>query len=161
MDPPIVELPRSFCEGIECRRRPQEDTLQPDREGFDGFGRCTGLSVDLDDVGSVSGTVIFGETRHCALLQLFDPFDFSLKTVANVDSEPRVLGVENVPLWATFEGVGVSLDEILEPIDPTVKLPYFGHVIVFSLLNCFEQRFGNALQGIGIEVGAAIKNVSG
>ena len=145
MDPPIVELPRSFREGVECRQRPQEDTLQPDRKGFDGFGRCTRLSVDFDDMGSVPGAIIFGEACHCALLQLFDPLDFPLKTVADIDGEPRVLGVKNVPLWATFEGVGVGFDEVLEPIDPTVKLPYFSHVIVFSLLDCFKQRFGDAL----------------
>ena len=161
VDPPIVELPRGFCEGVECRRRPQEDTFQPNRKGFDGFGRCTRLSVDFDDVRGVSGTVVFGEACHRTLLQLFDPLDFSLKTVANVDGEPRVLGVENVPLWAALEGVGVGFDKVLEPIDPTVKLPYFGHVIVFSLLDCLEQRFGDALQSVRIKIGAAIKDVSG
>ena len=145
MDTPIVELPRSFRESVECCRRPQEDALQPDGERLDGFGCCTRLSVDLDNVGGVSGTVVFGKACHCALLQLFDPLDLSLKTVANVDGEPRIFGVENVPLWATLEGVGVSFDEVLEPIDPAVKLPYFGHMIVFPLLDRFKQRFGDAL----------------
>ena len=94
------------------------------------------------------------------MFQLFDPLDFPLKTVADVDGEPRVFGVENVPLWATFEGVSVGFDKVFESIDPTVKLLYFGRVIVFPLLDCFKQRFGDALQGVGVEIGAAVEDVS-
>ena len=46
------------------------------------------MSVDLDDVRSVPRVVVFGETGHRALFQLFDPFDLPLKTVADVDGEP-------------------------------------------------------------------------
>ena len=138
MDTPVVELPRSLCEGIECRRWPQEDTLQPDRKGFDGFSCRTGLSVDLDDVGSVAQAVVFGEAGHGALLQLFDPLDLSLKAIANVDSKPGVFGVENIPLRASLEGIGVGFDEVLESVDSGVELTYFGHMVVFPLLDCFE-----------------------
>ena len=34
-------------------------------------------------------------------------------------------------------------------------------VVVFSLFDCLEQRFGDALQGVGVEVSAAVKDVSG
>ena len=112
-------------------------------------------------MGSVPGAVVFSEARHCALLQLFDPLDLPLKTVADVEGEPRVFGVKNVPFWATFEGVGVSLDEVFESVDPTVELLYFSHVVVLSLLDCFEQRLGDALQSVGVEIGAAVKNVGG
>ena len=111
-------------------------------------------------MGSVSGAVIFGETSHRALLQLFDPLDFSLKTIADIDGEPGVFGVENVPFWATFKGVCVSLDKVFKSIDPTVELSHFGHVVVLTLLDCFEQGLGDALQGVGVEVGAAVENVS-
>ena len=94
------------------------------------------------------------------MLQLFDPFDFSLETVADVDGEPRIFGVEDIPLRASLEGIGVGFDEILESIDSSVELAHFGHVIVFSLLNCFEQRLGDALQGVGVEVGAAVEDIS-
>ena len=94
------------------------------------------------------------------MLQLFDPFNFSLKAVADVDSEPRVFGVKDIPLRASLEGIGMGFDEIFESIDSSVELAHFGHVIVFSLLDCFEQRFGDALQGVGVEVGAAIEDVS-
>ena len=111
-------------------------------------------------MGSVSGTVVFGVARHRTLLQLLDPLDLSLKTVADIDGEPRVFGVENVPLWAAFEGVGVFLEEVLKSIDPTVELLHFGLVIVLSLFEGFEQRFGDALQGVGVEVGAHVEDVS-
>ena len=111
-------------------------------------------------MGSVSRATIFGEASHRALLQLFDPLDFPLKTVANVDSEPRVFCVEDVPLWATLEGVGVSLDKVFESVDPTVELSYFGCMVVLSLLDRFEQCFGDALQGVGVEIDAAVENVS-
>ena len=78
----------------------------------------------------VPGTVVFGETGHCALFQLFDPLDLPLKAIADVDSEPRVLGVEDVPLRATFEGVGVSFDEVFKSGDPGVKLPYLSVTIL-------------------------------
>ena len=103
MDAPVVELPSGLRKGVESRRWPHKYALQPDGEGLDGLGRCTWLSVDFDDVGSIPGTVLFGVARHCALLQLFDPLDLSLKTVADVDGERGVFGVENVPLWATLD----------------------------------------------------------
>ena len=161
MDPPVVELPRSFRKGVECRRRPQEDTFQPDRKGFDGFGRCTGLSVDLDDVGSVARAVVFGEAGHSALLQLFDPFDFSLKAVADVDGEPGIFGVEDIPLRASLEGIGMGLDEVFESVDPGVELVYFGCVVILSLFDRFEQRLGDALQGVWVEISTAVEDVSG
>ena len=95
------------------------------------------------------------------MLQLFDPLDFSLKAVADVDGEAWVLGVEDVSFGATFESVGVSLDEVFESVDPTVELPYFGQMIVFSLFDRFEQGFGDALQGVGVEVRTAVQDVGG
>ena len=161
MDTPVVELPRSFRERVERGRRPQEDTLQPDGERFDGLGCRAGLSVDFDDVGSVAWAVIFGEAGHGTLLQLFDPLNLSLKAVADVDSEPGVLGVEDVPLRAALEGVGMGLDELLEPVDSGVELAYFSCVVVLSLLDRSEQCFSDPLQGVGVKVGAAVKDVSG
>ena len=107
----------------------------------------------------VSGAILLGVARHCALLQRLDPLDFSLKTVANVDGKPRVLGVENVPLGAAFEGVSVLLDEVFKSKDSTVELLDFGFVIVFALFECLEQRLGDALQGVGVEVSAHVENI--
>ena len=160
MDTPIFELPRSFRESVERGRRPQEYGLHPDGKRFDGLSRGAGLSVDFDDVRGVARTVVFGEAGHSTLLQLFDPLDFSLKAVADIDGEPGVFGVEDVPLRAALEGVGVCLDEVLEPVDSSVELAYFGRMVVFSLFDCFEQGFGDTLQGVGVEVGAAIEDVS-
>ena len=89
-------------------------------------------------MGSVSRATIFGEASHRALLQLFDPLDFPLKTVADVDSEPRVFCVEDVPLWATLKGVGVSLDKVFESVDPGIELPYFSGMVVLSVFNRLE-----------------------
>ena len=161
MDAPIVELSCSFCESVERCRWPQEYALQPDGKRLDGLSRGAGLSVDLDDVGSVTWTVIFSEAGHCALLQLFDPFDFSLQAVANVDGKTWVFGIEDIPLRASLEGISVGFDEVLESVDSGVELPYFGRVIVLSLFNCFEQCFGDPLQGVRVEIGAAVKDVSG
>ena len=33
-------------------------------------------------------------------------------------------------------------------------------MVGFSLFDCFEQGLGNALQGVGVEVGAAVEDVS-
>ena len=161
MDTPVVELPRSFRKGVERSRRPQEDAFQPDREGFDGFCHSARLGVDLDDVRGVPGTVVFGEAGHRALLQLLDPFDFSLEAVADVDSKTWVFGIEDIPLGASLKGVGVGLDEVLESIDSGIELPYLGCVIIFSLLDCFKQRFGDSLQGVRVKIGAAVEDVGG
>ena len=161
MDAPIVELPCSFREGIERCRRPQEYAFQPDGKRLDGLSRSAGLSVDLDDVRGVAWTVVFGEAGHCALLQLFDPLDFPLQTVADVDGEPRVLGVKDIPLGATLEGVGMCFDEVFESIDSGVELSYFSRVIVLSLFDRLEQCFGDPLQGVGVKIGAAVKDVGG
>ena len=126
----------------------------------DRLRRGAGLSVDLDDVRSVAWTVVFGEAGHGALLQLFDPFNFSLKAIADIDGEPGIFGVEDIPLGAPLEGISMGFDEVFEPIDSSVELTHFGHVIVFSLLNCFEQRLGDALQGVGVEIGATVEDVS-
>ena len=112
-------------------------------------------------MGGVARTVIFGETGHCTLFQLLDPFDFSLEAVTDVDGESRVFGVKDIPLGASLEGVSVCFDEVFESIDPTIELPYFSHMVVLPLLDRFEQRFGDALQSVGVEVGAAVKDVSG
>ena len=119
------------------------------------------MGVDFDDMGGITGTVVFGEAGHRTLLQLFDPFDLPLKTVADVDSEARILGVKDIPLGAALEGVGVGLDEVFESVDPGVELPYFGRMVVFPLFDCFEQGFGDALQGVGVEVSATVEDVSG
>ena len=161
VDTPVVELPCSFREGVERGRWPQEYTLQPDGERFDGLSRSARLSVDLDDVGGVSRAVVFGEAGHRALLQLLDPFDFLLKSVADIDGKPRIFGVEDIPLGASLEGVGMGFDEVLEPIDSRVELAYFSCVVVLPLLDCFEQCFGDPLQGVGVKVSAAVKDVSG
>ena len=112
-------------------------------------------------MGSVAWTVVFGEAGHGALLQLFDPFNFSLKAVANVDGEPGVFGVEDVSLGATLEGVGVGFDQILKSVDPGVELSYLGDVVILSLFNGFEEGLGDSLQGVGVEVSAAVEDVSG
>ena len=138
VDAPVVELPRSFRKGVERSRWSQEDALQPDGEGLDRFSCRTGLSVDLDDVGSVAWTVVFGKAGHGTLLQLFDPLDLPLKAVADVDSESGILGVEDIPLGAALEGVSVSFDEVFEPVDSSVELAYFGHMIVLPLFDRFE-----------------------
>ena len=119
------------------------------------------MSVDFDDMGSVARTVVFGEAGHGALLQLFDPFDLPLKAVADVNGESRILGIEDVPLRAALEGVGVGLNEVFQPIDPGVELTYFSCVVVLPLLDRFEQCFGDTLQGVGVEVGAAVEDVGG
>ena len=95
------------------------------------------------------------------MLQLFDPLDFSLEAVADIDSESRVFGVEDVSLRASFEGVSVCFDEVLKSVDSGVEFSYFGHVVVLSLFDCFEQCFGDPLQGVGVEVGAAVEDISG
>ena len=161
MDAPIVELPCSFRESVERCQWPQEYTLQPDGKRLDGLSRSAGLNIYLDDVGGVAWTVIFGEAGHCALLQLFDPFDFSLEAIADVDSEARVFGIEDVSFGATLEGVGVSFDQIFKSVDPGVELSYFGGVVILSLFNSFEEGFGDPLQGVGVEVSATIEDVSG
>ena len=68
------------------------------------------------------------------MLQLFDPFDFSLKAVADIDGETWILGVENIPFGASFESVGVGFDKVFESIDPCVEFTYFGHVVVFPFV---------------------------
>ena len=95
------------------------------------------------------------------MLQLFDPLDFSLEAVADVDGETWVLGVEDISLRASFESVGVGFDEVLESVDSSVELTYFGHVVILSLFDCLEQCLGDPLQGVGVKVSAAIKDVSG
>ena len=119
------------------------------------------MGIDFDDVGGISGAVVFGETGHRTLLQLFDPLDLSLKAVADVDGEAWILGVENIPLGASLEGIGVGFDKVFKSVDSGVELPYFSRVIIFSLLDRFEQCFGDSLQGVGVEVGAAVEDVSG
>ena len=121
MDPPIVEFPCRFGEGVESGRRPQEDRFQPDWKGFNWLGCSAWLSIDFDDVGGVARTVVFGEAGNCALLQLFDPFDLALEAVADVNGEPGVFGVEDVSLRAVLEGVGVGLDQIFESDDTGIE----------------------------------------
>ena len=161
MDAPIVELPCGFRESVECCRWPQEYAFQPDGERFDGLSRSAGLSIDFDDMGSVAWTVVFGETGHCTLLQLFDPLNLSLEAVADVDSEAWIFGIEDVSFGAAFEGVGVSFDQIFKSVDLGVELSYFGGVVILSLFNGFEEGLGDSLQGVGVEVSAAVEDVSG
>ena len=161
IDTPVIEFPRGFGKGVERGRRPQKYALQPDGKGFDGFSRGAGLSVDLDNVGGVPGAVVLSEAGHSALLQLLDPFDFPLKPVADIDGEPGVFGVEDISLGASLEGVGVGFDKVFESVDPGVELTYFGRMVVLSLFNCFEQGFGDSLQGVRVKIGATVKDVGG
>ena len=78
MDAPVIKLSRGLGEGVESGRRPQKNALQPHGERFDRLCSSTGLRVNFDDVQGVSGTVVFSEASHRPLLQVFDPFDFSL-----------------------------------------------------------------------------------
>ena len=161
VDTPVIKLPRGFGKGVEGGRRPQEDTFQPHRERFDRLRGGTGLGINFDDVRGVPGTVVFSEAGHCSLLQLFDPLDLPLKAVADVDGETRVFSVEDVPLGAPLESVGVGFDEVFESVDSSVELAYFGRVVVLPLFDRFEQRLGDPLQGVGVKVSAAVKDISG
>ena len=138
MNAPVIELPRSFRERVECGRRSQKDALQPHGERFDGFGHCTGLGVDFDDMGSIARTIVFGEAGHGALLQLFNPLNLPLEAIADVDSEPGIFGIEDIPLRATLESIGMGFDKIFESVNPSVELAYFSRVVVFPLFDCFE-----------------------
>ena len=107
----------------------------------------------------VSGTVIFGETGHRALLQLFDPFDFSLQAVADVDGKAGVFGIEDVSFGAAFEGVAMGFNEVFQSGDSGVELQHFSSMVGLSLFDGFEQRLGDTLQGVGVKVSAAIQDV--
>ena len=72
------------------------------------------------------------------MLQLFDPLDFSLKTIADVDGEPGVLSVEDISFRAALEGVGVRFDKVFESVDSAIELSYLGHVVIFSLFDRFK-----------------------
>ena len=111
-------------------------------------------------MGGISRAVVLRKTGHRALLQLLDPFDLSLKPIADVNGETWIFGIEDIPLRAALEGVGVGFDEVFKSIDSTVELSYLGHVVVFSLFDRFKQCFGDALQGVGVEIGATVENVS-
>ena len=76
------------------------------------------------------------------MLQLLDPFNLTLEAVADVDSETRVFGIEDVSFGAALEGVGVSFDQIFKPVDPGVELSYFGDMVILSLFNSFEEGLG-------------------
>ena len=96
------------------------------------------MGVDLDDVRSVLGTIVFGEAGDSSLLQLLDPLNFPLQTIADVDCEPWIFGVEDVSFGASFEGVGVSFDEVFKSGDSGVELQDFGGVVGLSLFDCFK-----------------------
>ena len=132
------ELPRGFRESVERCRRPQEDTLQPYGKGFDGFRCCAGLGVNFDNMGSIPRSVVFGETGHRTLLQVFDPLDFSLKAVADIDGKTRIFSVEDISFGAPLEGVGVGFDEVFESVDSGVELSYLGGMIVLPLFDRFK-----------------------
>ena len=95
------------------------------------------------------------------MFQLFDPLNFPLEAVADVDGEARIFGIEDISFGTALEGVGVSFDEIFQSVDPGVELPDFGDVVILSLLNSFEEGLGDSLQGVGVEVSAAVEDVSG
>ena len=86
----------------------------------------------------VPRTIVFGEAGHCSLLQLLDPLNFSLQTIADVDCESQVFGVEDVSLRASFEGVSVGFDEVLKSGDSGIELPDFSDVVSLSLLDRFK-----------------------
>ena len=160
MDTPVVQFSRRLSQGVEGGRWPQENAFQPHGEWLDWFRCGTWLGINFDDMRGVARAVVLSETGHGALLQLLDPLDFPLKTIADVNGKARVFSVKDVSFRASFEGVGVGFDEIFKLVDPSIELAYFGHVIVLSLFDRFEQCLGDALQGVGVEVGAAVENIS-
>ena len=55
----------------------------------------------------------------------------------------------------------MSFDEVFQSVDPGVELPDLGGVVILSLFNGSEEGLGDSLQGVGVEVGAAVEDVSG
>ena len=53
----------------------------------------------------------------------------------------------------------MGFDKVLELEDAGVEFGHLGGVVSLSLFNGFEQCLGNALQGVGVEVGAAAQDV--
>ena len=53
----------------------------------------------------------------------------------------------------------MGLDKVFESEDTGIEFGHLGDVVSFSLFNGFKQRLGDALQGIGVEVGATIQDV--
>ena len=160
MDAPIVKLPRGFSKGVEGSRWPQEDALQPYGERLNRLRCGTGLGVDFDNVRGISRTIVFGEAGHRSLLQLLDPLNLLLQTVADVDRKPWILGVKDISFGASFEGVGVGFDEVFQLGDSSIELQYLGSVVGLPLFDGSEQHLGNALQGVGVEIGATVQDVS-
>ena len=103
--------------------------------------------------------VVLSKTGHHALLQLLDPFNLSLKTVADIDGKPGIFGVEDVPFGAALEGVSMGFDKVFEPGDSGIEFHNFGGMVVFSLLDGSKQRLSDALQSVGVEVGTAGQDV--
>ena len=54
----------------------------------------------------------------------------------------------------------MGFDKVLESEDTGVELGYLGGVVGFPLFDGFEQRLSDALQSVGVKVGAAIEDVS-
>ena len=59
-----------------------------------------------------------------------------------------------------FEGVSVGLDEIFKLDDLGMELRYFSGVVGFSLFDCFKQCLSDALQSVGVEIGATTVDVA-
>ena len=55
----------------------------------------------------------------------------------------------------------MGLDKVFESVDPGVELAYLSRVVILSLFDRFEQRLGDALQGVWVEISAAVEDISG
>ena len=102
-----------------------QDGSHPIGEGFDGLvsGRDGGC-IDRDEVwlgAGAAGSIFSGVAVHEAVFALFDPFDGTVQSVADWDTEVGEVHILDVPFWSCFERVLIFLDPVGEPLDLRVK----------------------------------------
>ena len=59
--------------------------LEPGWQGLDRLASYCGLGVDVKNVRGTSWAIAFGESGDCAVVQQFDPFDWSVDAVTVAD----------------------------------------------------------------------------
>ena len=127
---PVVEVAGRFIQLLVLRHQPDDALLEPSWEGLDWLASYCGLSVDVEDMGSTSWTVAFGEPGDCAIVQQLDPFDGLMDAIAVADGESGEAFVLFIPWGYLFPSL------LLELLKPLVKVSDgFGILLLFLVMD--------------------------
>lgn len=139
--------------------QPGKDGLKLDWERLHWLCSHSWLGIDVENMRSASGAIVSSEGSNHAKIQLFDPFDWSVKAIAQANGEVGKLDIFLISFRVLLKGFLVLGNLPLKVFD------FFNEGLIGVLvgkvfdLEGVSQLLGNGLKVLCIHVSESLQEV--